>query len=101
MNTTQNSITKSELMDWHRKCVRNGHYHTAAKIMSALTKVLPSQDKEGCYLLYIASYDHEEHVCGFAAYVDTTYVPHVNCKGEMSYRFSDSGSICTRLIRNN
>lgn len=98
MNTNQLE-TKKELMEWHRTCVRAGQYITARLIMSALAKVLPTQIKEGGYLLYIASYDKEPHVAGFAAYVASTFEEHRNCRGELSHKFSDPNSICTRLIQ--
>lgn len=95
---TNNLQTKKELMDWHRKCVKVGYYRTAQLIMEALAKVLPTQTKEGGYLLYIASYDKEPHISGFAAYVSNTYEEHRNCRGELSHKHSDRNSICTRLI---
>lgn len=97
--TTNSTATKKELMQWHRTCIRLGHYTTAALIMSALTKVLPTQGLPSGYLLYIASYNTEAHKSGFAAYVATTFKEHTNVLGRMSHKDSDSGSIATRLIR--
>lgn len=93
--------TKKELMDWHKQCVRRGFYETAKIVMGALARVLPTQHKDGGYLLYIASYAKEVHASGFAKYVAETFVPHTNIHGDRSYLYSDSGAICTRLVRKN